>query len=201
MRLGSTPYWFIYNFDFDSDLIRSYGKSIGLSLSSNMNDLDYMHMSVFSLMKHETGCKYNHLNWDNNLEVDSLKKRLIFYNYEYYNKVVNNKIKYIHFHRDILEESCLLYIKKHTIKTKIIDNDRLMRCYKECMLIRNIWRRYLSDYGKLYILELNLSDDIDYNLFKISRFTGRLLNKIEFNVEIDERLEILKKRLKRILVN
>jgi hypothetical protein len=192
------PYFFLYNFNFENELIKFYGNSFNMKLSKDVESNAFL--SVFDFTNKYVGFNYNYSSWNNNYDIDLVYNKLIYINYEYMNKLVNNRIRYVKFSRNLLEESCLLYLRKHIIKTDIIDNDRLISCYKDCVRIRDVWSRYLLGYGKMYIMEINLSDNTDYNLLKLSRFIGRSLIKIDFTLELDERINLLMERLRKLLV-
>lgn len=192
-----TNYCFLYNFNYDDELIHYYGRSFGFNLSKDMETNSFI--SVIDIMKKHGDFIYNCSSWNNNYDMELFYNKLIYYNYEYYNKLVNNKIRYVRFSRSILDESCLLYLNKHLIRTEIIDSDRLISCYKDCLRIREVWNRYLFGYGNMYILDINLSDDLDYNLLKLSRFIGNNIKTEKKTFEIDDRFNGLRVHLRKLL--
>ena len=105
---------------------------------------------VSDLMKFVLGRGYDFDNWNNIIDVNLLKNKLIYYNYERFNK--HNKIRYVKLERDVLKEAVLLYLKKSSIYHKNIDDNRLLLCYRDCLLLKDIWNKYLNNYGDMYIL-------------------------------------------------
>lgn len=192
-------YWFLYN-------LIDYTKEININLShigdyckvfedlNNHLDINFS-FGVSDLIKFCLDKNYDFDNWYNNIDINLLKSKLLYYNYEHFNKF--KKIRYIKLERDVLREAVLLYLKKNILSNCKIDNDRLLSCYRDCLLLRDVWNKYLSDYGNMYILRINLDDNNEMNLKKLKRFIN-----MDFSVNFKSFEEMnLYKRLKNLIGN
>lgn len=192
---NNITYWFLYNLiDYTKELnLRSVG-----NICNTFEDLDNHLDNNFSfgvndLIKFGLGTSYDFDNWNNIIDINLLKNKLIYYNYERFNK--HNKIRYIKLERDVLREAVLLYLKKRVVGSMQINNDRLLLCYRDCLLLKDLWNKYLSNYGEMYVLRINVDDDNDLNLKKINRFAS-----MDISVNFGEFVEInLYKRLKNLI--
>lgn len=175
--------------------MRSVGKFCRAfeDLSNNIDN--NFSFGISDLIKFSLGYNYDFHSWNNVIDINLLNSKLIYYNYEHFNK--HNKIRYVKLERDVLKEAVSLYLKKRVIGSIKVDNDRLLSCYRDCLLLKDVWNKYLSDYGEMYILRINMDDDNYINSKKLSRFSSMNIS-INFNshVEID-----LYKRLKNLIGN